>query len=91
MADQVSAGGGRVAATETIVAAGTWRLAGQLSDAATVSAVTLLSRVPGVTVVTAPPRPATTAATVPTRQNPAPGGKGKDNDNDKDKGKGKDD
>ncbi|MDQ2826490.1 MAG: hypothetical protein M3Y04_05985, partial [Actinomycetota bacterium] len=78
VADLVAAGnaGAAVAATETVVAVGTWRLAGQLSDAATVTAVTLLGRVSGVSGVTSPTQPATTAArTVPTTVAP---GKAKD-------------
>jgi len=77
VADELSGGGGGVAATEAIVAVGTWRLAGQLSDAATVSALALLSQVPGVTVVsTVAPR----APIVP--GDSGKGGKGKDRSGD---------
>jgi hypothetical protein len=78
VADQVQSGGGGVAATTSIVSVGAWRLTGQLSDAAATSAIALLSRVPGVTVVTLPSTPLLPGATTPA---PAPGngnGKGKD-------------
>lgn len=75
VADQVQAGNGGPAATGAIVTVGTWRLTGQLTDAAATSAINLLSRVPGVTVVTLP--------SIPAINPPAGGGNGK--------GKGKDD
>ncbi len=67
VADEVQAGNGGPAATGAIISAGAWRLTGQLSDAAATSAISLLSRVPGVTVVDIPSlpgilSPATTAA-----------------------------
>jgi serine/threonine-protein kinase len=87
VADLVSSGspGAGVAATETLVAVGTWRLAGQLSDAATVTAATLLGRVPGVS--TAPTQPATTAAPARTTPTPAPAAPGNSGGKGKDKGK----
>lgn len=57
VADQVQAGNGGGPATGAIATIGAWRLTGQLSDAAATSAVNLLSRVPGVTVVTLPSQP----------------------------------
>jgi hypothetical protein len=71
VADQTEAGGGGPAATTAIISAGTWHLTGQLTDAATTSAINLLSQVPGVTVVTLPSLPgilgptATTPAATP--------------------------
>jgi hypothetical protein len=82
VADQIQAGGGGPAATAAMISVGAWHLTGQLSDAASTTAVNLLSRVPGVTVVTLPSQPVLPAATAPA-PTPAPG-KGKD------KGKGKD-
>ncbi len=82
VADQVEAGNGGGAATAAIVSAGAWRLTGQLSDAAATSAINLLSRVPGATVVTLPSQP---VISVPTA--PASGG-GKPDDDEKDRGKG---
>jgi hypothetical protein len=78
VADQVQAGTGGPSATGAIVSAGAWRLTGQLSEAAASSAIALLSRVPGVTVVTLPSTPVVPVPGVPT---PAPtngNGKGKD-------------
>ncbi|HEX3623582.1 MAG TPA: serine/threonine-protein kinase [Acidimicrobiales bacterium] len=84
VADQVQAGSGGGTATTGIVSVGVWRLTGQLSDAAATSAINLLSRVPGVTVVTLPatpvipfPTPATTPA--PTQGNSNGNGNGKGN------------
>ncbi|MCA1682774.1 MAG: hypothetical protein LC685_02070, partial [Actinobacteria bacterium] len=65
VADQVQSGGGGVAATTSIVSVGAWRLTGQLSDAAATSAIALLSRVPGVTVVTLPSTPLLPGVTTP--------------------------
>jgi len=70
VADQVGAGGGGPAATGLIVSIANWNRDRQLSDGATVTALTLLQQVPGVSVPTtvapAPPpptqAPATTAA-----------------------------
>ena len=84
----MSSGGGAVAATETIVSAGTWRQSGQLSDAATVTAVTLLSQVPGVTTASAG---ASQTPTTVTRQPAAPVNRDKDDEKGKEKDKGKDD
>jgi hypothetical protein len=85
-ADQVQAGGGGAAATGDIVSIGAWRLTGQISDAAATSAINLLSRVPGATVVTLPSVPllnggaSAPAPTAPATPAPAPAngnGKGK--------------
>jgi hypothetical protein len=73
VADEVQAGNGGAAATATIVSVGAWRLTGQLTDGAAASAITLLSRVPGVTVVTLP---AQTAATTPATVAPSSGSTG---------------
>jgi len=74
VADQLQAGNGGPAATGAIVSAGAWRLTGQLTEASANSAIALLSRVPGVTVVNLPSQPLITAPTAP-----GPGkGKGKD-------------
>ena len=81
VADEVEAGSGGGTATGAIISVGAWRLTGQLSDAAATSAINLLSRVPGVTVVTLPSRPV-----IPVPTAPASGG-GKSDDG-KDKGKG---
>ncbi len=85
VAGEVEAGSGGGTATGAIVSVGAWRLTGQLSDAAATSAVALLSRVPGVTVITLPSVPViavpTTAAPTATAPAPAAGngnGKGKD-------------
>ncbi|MGI8810486.1 MAG: serine/threonine-protein kinase [Acidimicrobiales bacterium] len=75
VADQVQAGNGGGAATGAIVSVGAWRLTGQLSDAAATSAINLLSRVPGVTVVTLP---SLSTAPAPGRAKPDDRGKGKD-------------
>jgi serine/threonine-protein kinase len=85
VADQVEAGNGGGTATGAIISVGAWRLTGQLSDGAATSAINLLSRVPGVTVVTLPSQP---VISVPTA--PAPDS-GKPDDGDKGRGKGKDD
>jgi serine/threonine-protein kinase len=95
VADQVEAGGGGNAATGAIVTVGAWRLTGQLTEAAATSAINLLSRVPGVTVVTLPAsgRPAVSAPSTggsPARGN-TPQDAGKDKDDDKGAGKDKDD
>jgi serine/threonine protein kinase len=95
VADQVEAGSpaAGAAATAAIVTVGAWRLTGQLTDSAASTAVALLSRVPGVTVVTLPAQSAATAppasnagtvATVPATS------KGKADDKGNGKGKGKD-
>ena len=52
VADQVQAGSGGTSATGAIVSIGAWRLTGQISDAAAASGIAVLSKVPGVTVVT---------------------------------------
>ena len=83
VADQVEAGNGGGAATGAIVSAGAWRLTGQLSEAAASSAIDLLSRVPGVTVVTLPSQPVISLPSAP-----ASGGAKED---EKDRGKGKGD
>ena len=97
VADQVEAGGpaAGAAATAAIVSVGAWRLTGQLTDNAASSAVSLLSRVPGVTVVTLPGQTAATAppganaGTVATTAAPAPAtSKGKADDKGNGKGKG---
>jgi len=74
VADLLPSGDAGVAATEAIVAVGTARLAGQLSDAATISAVTLLSRVPGAAVNPSQPAP---TASAPSPTPGSPDGKGK--------------
>jgi len=82
VADQVESGGGGPAATGLIVSVATWNRDRQLSTAATVTALTLLQQVPGVTVpttvapapTTAAPAPAVTRAPATTRDR----GKGKD-------------
>ena len=79
VADQVQAGSGGPAATGALISVGAWHLTGQLSDGATTSAVTLLSRVPGVTVVTLPSAPAVSGPGAPATPAPA-GGKGKGKD-----------
>src|SRR4051794_27406716 len=63
VADQVESGSpaAGAAATAAIVTVGAWRLTGQLTDSAASTAVALLSRVPGVTVVTLPAQSAATA------------------------------
>ena len=74
VADQLQAGNAAgPAATGAIVSVGAWRLTGQLSEAAATTAVDLLSRVPGVTVVTLPSRPVITAPAAPTAQTPGGG------------------
>ncbi|HEX2048720.1 MAG TPA: serine/threonine-protein kinase [Acidimicrobiales bacterium] len=102
VADQVEAGSGGPGATATMVSVAAWRATGQLGDAAAASAVSLLSRVPGATVVTLPARSSPPAVPAPA---PAPGGnagvgnaggedKGKSDDkgrSDEGKGRGKDD
>ncbi|HEV2760745.1 MAG TPA: hypothetical protein VGV86_14385, partial [Acidimicrobiales bacterium] len=88
VADQVEAGSGGGTATGAIISVGAWRLTGQLSESAATTAINLLSRVPGVTVVTLPSQP---VISVPTA--PAPGGntRGTAKPDDNGKGKGKDD
>ncbi len=80
VADQVPSGDGGAAATGAIISAGAWRLTGQLTEASANSAIALLSRVPGVTVVNLPSQPLINA--------PAPGPGSR---NDKPKGKAADD
>ena len=87
VADQLQAGNGGAAATGAIVTIGAWRLTGQLTDAAATSAINLLSRVPGVTVVTLPSLPGVNAPTGGNGTTGRDDGKGKESD----KGKGKDD
>ncbi|MDQ3642427.1 MAG: hypothetical protein M3450_13430, partial [Actinomycetota bacterium] len=65
VADQVEAGSGGGTATGAIISVGAWRLTGQLSEAAATSAISLLSRVPGVTVVTLPSQPVISVPTAP--------------------------
>jgi hypothetical protein len=79
VADQVQAGniGAGATATGAIASAGAWRLTGQLSEAAATSAINVLGRVPGATVVNLPSQPLIQA--------PAAGGKGRENDKGKDK------
>jgi len=74
VADQLQAGNGGPAATGAIVSAGAWRLTGQLTEASANSAIALLSRVPGVTVVNLPSQPLINAPTAPGPSR----GKGKD-------------
>ena len=86
VADQVEAGAGGAGATATMVSVAAWRATGQLSEAAATSAVTLLSRVPGATVVTLPSQssqPAVSAPTVPA------GGNGRDAGKEDGKGEGR--
>jgi len=83
VADQLQAGNGGPAATGAIVQAGAWRLTGQLTDAAATSAINLLGKVPGVTVVTLPLPPLINAPAGSNGTNGANGGSGR--------GKGKDD
>jgi len=87
VADEVEAGSGGGTATGAIISVGAWRLTGQLSDAAATSAINLLSRVPGVTVVTLPSQPVIPVPTAPG----SGGGKSDDDDDNKGRGKGKDD
>jgi len=94
VADQVEAGGGGAAATGLLVSVAGWHRDRQLSDGATVSAVRLLQRVPGVSgaaavATTAPAPPPTTAAPVRPPVTAAPN-RGRGGDNDKGN-KGKDD
>ncbi|HTJ75682.1 MAG TPA: serine/threonine-protein kinase [Acidimicrobiales bacterium] len=92
VADQVDAGSPAAGATATaaIVTVGAWRLTGQLTDSAASTAVALLSRVPGVTVVTLPAQTGGNAGTVATTAAPAPAaGKGKADDKGTGKGNGK--
>jgi hypothetical protein len=101
VADQVEAGAGGPGATATMVSVAAWRATGQLGEAAATSAVGLLSRVPGATVVTLPAQPSQpSVATAPATGNSTAGGtsgsedKGKSEDrgkSDDGKGKGRDD
>jgi hypothetical protein len=80
VADQVQAGNGGASATGAIVAVGAWRLTGQLSDATAASAIALLSRVPGATVVNLPSQPVVTAPAAPAAPSTPGGGKAKGKD-----------
>ena len=85
VADQVPSGGGAVGATETMVAVSAWRQSGQISDAATVTAVTLLGRVPGVTTATVGASQTPTTVGRQTTVAPGnPGGRNKGRDKDDD-------
>jgi serine/threonine-protein kinase len=82
VADQVQAGNAGPAATGAVISAGAWRLTGQLTDAAATSAIALLSRVPGVTVVNLPGQPVISPV-VPATPAPSSGNgkaKGKEKD-----------
>jgi len=81
VADQVQAGNAGAAGTATgaVVSAGAWRLTGQLSEAAATAAINVLSRVPGVTVVTLPSLPLLSPPAGGGSTNPGKA-KGKDDD-----------